>query len=61
MVANNIYEFNFAQQPPHDMRFQVQRSHKTSFAPDEWVIIRIYYPVKNTIRVRFKNQKIEPT
>lgn len=45
----------YSSQPPSDSRFQIQKRLLPSGNSADWAIIRIYYPLPNSIEVRVKN------
>ena len=60
LLANHTYNFTFSSEPPKDMRFQIQKSDKYRYYEEEWAAVKIYYPVKNSIRVRVKGRTVDP-
>ena len=38
----------------------MQRGDKTQYSPDDWVIMKIYYPIRNSIRINVKGKTINP-
>lgn len=49
------YNMTFAAQPPSDTRFQIQKRLLPTGNAADWAIIRIYYPLPNSIEVLVKN------
>ena len=49
----------FESQPPIDMRFQIQQ-RSTTGNPEHWIIVKIYYPRPNSIRVQDRFGVIKP-
>lgn len=49
------YNLTYSGTPPSDSRFQIQKRSLPTGNPDDWVIIRIYYPLPNSIEVLVKN------
>lgn len=49
------YNLTYSSQPPSDSRFQIQRRLQPTGNPADWAIIRIYYPLPNSIEVLVKN------
>lgn len=49
------YNLSYSGQPPSDSRFQIQKRIEPSGNASDWVIIRIYYPLPNSIEVLVKN------
>lgn len=49
------YNLTYASQPPSDSRFQIQKRLLPTGNPNDWAIIRIYYPLPNSIEVLVKN------
>jgi len=45
----------YASQPPSDSRFQIQKRLLPTGKSSDWAIIRIYYPIPNSIEVLVKN------
>jgi hypothetical protein len=43
------YNISFTGQPPVDSRFQIQKRILPTGNQDDWVVIRIYYPLPNSI------------
>ena len=60
VVEDRTYNLRFTSQPPRDMRFQLQRTEKDDFSPEKWVIVKVFFPIKNSIRVNVKGQTIDP-
>ena len=49
------YNLTYASQPPADSRFQIQNRLLPTGNSNDWSIIRIYYPLPNSIEVMVKN------
>lgn len=49
------YNLTYASQPPSDARFQIQKRALPTGLDSDWAIIKIYYPLPNSIEVRVKN------
>lgn len=49
------YNLTYESQPPSDTRFQIQKRLLPGGNPADWAIIRIYYPLPNSIEVLVKN------
>lgn len=49
------YNLTYAGQPPSDTRFQIQKRLLPTGNASDWVIIRIYYPLPNSLEVLVKN------
>ena len=60
LLANQTYNFTFSSEPPRDMRFQIQKSDKDRHYAEEWTIIKIYYPIKNSVRIRNRGATVDP-
>lgn len=50
---------SFTSNPPSDMVFQFQRRTLTGNNSD-WIIVKLYYPQPNSIRVMVGSQVIRP-
>ena len=50
------YNLTYSSTPPADTRFQIQKRILPSGNETDWVIIRIYYPLPNSIEVRVKDE-----
>ena len=48
------YNLSYSSTPPADSRFQIQKRILPSGNETDWVILRIYYPLPNSIEVRIK-------
>ena len=46
-----IFQMNFSSNPPSNMRIQIQETMDGDGNPNDWLIIRIPYPVPNSIEV----------
>jgi hypothetical protein len=63
ILANDSYNITFSSTPPRDLRFQFQRRHFRSTSinanatnpPLDYAIIKIYYPIPNSIRVQVRD------
>lgn len=63
ILANDSYNITFSSTPPRDLRFQFQRRHfrstslnaTSTIPPLDYAIIKIYYPVPNSIRVQVRD------
>ena len=60
MRLAETYSVDFDSQPPNRMRFQFQRKDKTKFNAENWVILEVYYPQPNSIRVQVNGKVIHP-
>ena len=49
------YNLSYSGQPPADSRFQIQKRTLPTGNSDDWVVIRIFYPLPNSIEVLVKN------
>lgn len=45
------YNLTYASMPPKDTRFQIQKRLMPNGNPNDWVIIRIYYPLPNSLEI----------
>jgi hypothetical protein len=45
----------YSSQPPSDAVYQIQKRQLPTGNPNDWVIIRIYFPVPNVVIVRATN------
>jgi hypothetical protein len=45
------YNLTYASSPPTDSRFQLQKRLMPDGNPADWVIVRIYYPLPNSLEV----------
>lgn len=54
------YNLTYSSTPPSESRFQIQEREEPHGNPDDWVIIRIYYPLPNSIEVRANNKVVKP-
>ena len=45
------YNLTYSSSPPSDSRFQIQKRLLPSGNPTDWVIVRIYYPLPNSLEV----------
>jgi hypothetical protein len=54
-----MYNMSFKSMPPEDMTFKLQKRLPTGNASD-WVIVKLYYPKPNSIRVQVGGQTIKP-
>lgn len=52
---HKTYNLTYSSTPPADSRFQIQERVAPSGNPNDWVIIRIYYPLPNSIEVMKKD------
>ena len=43
------YNLTYTSTPPKDSRFQIQSRMEETGNPDDWAVIRIYYPFPNSI------------
>jgi hypothetical protein len=50
-----FYNMTYASQPPSDSVYQIQKRQLPSGNPNDWVVIRIYFPVPNAVLVRVTN------
>ncbi len=48
----------YASRPPSDSVYQIQKRELPSGNPNDWVVIRIYFPIPNAILVRATNTSI---
>ena len=48
------YNMTFSSSPPKNMIFQIQETQAPNGNPNDWVIIRIYFPIPNSIEVKAK-------
>lgn len=55
MKLHHNYNLTYASQPPSDSRFQIQKRLLPTGNASDWVIIRIYYPLPNSLEVLVKN------
>ncbi len=53
--VQKTYNLTYSSQPPSDSRFQIQKRLDPTGNPNDWAIIRIYYPLPNSIEVLVKN------
>ena len=60
VVLHKEYNLTYSSTPPSDSRFQIQKRLLPTGNADDWVIIRIYYPIPNSIEVRANNRVIKP-
>lgn len=51
------YNLTYSSSPPSDSRFQIQKRKSPSGNSDDWIIIRIYYSLPNSIEVLVKDSK----
>lgn len=49
------YNLSYVSQPPKDARYQIQKRLLPDGNPDDWVIIRVYFPIPNSIQVLVKD------
>lgn len=49
----------FESEPPIDMRFQIQQ-RSTAGDPGDWIVVKIYYPRPNSIRVQNRFGIVRP-
>jgi hypothetical protein len=42
----------YTSQPPSDSVYQIQKRELPSGNPNDWVVIRIYFPISNAVLVR---------
>lgn len=49
------YTLSYSSTPPMDSRFQIQKRLLPSGNPSDWTIIRISYPLPNSLEIRVKN------
>lgn len=56
---NSEYNMTFASMPPLDMRMQLQRRTPKG-NNSNWVVIKIYYPLPNSIRVFVEDKRYSP-
>ena len=52
---HKTYNLTYSSTPPADSRFQIQQRVEPSGNANDWVIIRIYYPLPNSIEVMKKD------
>ena len=48
-MLEKTYNISFAASPPTDMIFQIQIGMQPFGNPNDWAIIRIYYPSPNSV------------
>lgn len=53
------YNMTFESEPPIDMRFQIQQKTTTGNNSD-WIIVKLYYPRPNSIRVQNRFGIVKP-
>jgi hypothetical protein len=46
---HKTYNLTYSGQPPSDSIFQIQKRLDPSGNPNDWAIIRIHYPLPNSI------------
>ena len=54
-----MYNMTFESEPPIDMRFQIQQRTTTGNNSD-WLIVKLYYPRPNSIRVQNRFGVVKP-
>jgi hypothetical protein len=54
-----VYNMTFASQPPSDLLFQIQARSMPANSSD-WVVVKTYYPVPNSISVLVNGVAIAP-
>jgi hypothetical protein len=52
---SRVYNMTYSSQPPSDAVYQIQKRQLPTGNPNDWVIIKIYFPVPNVVIVRVKN------
>jgi len=52
---HKTYNVTFSSNPPSDMRYQLQKRLQPYGDPTDWLIIRVYYALPNTLEVLVKN------
>ena len=60
LLANDTYNITFNSTPPRDARFQFQRRVNPAGNTSDWAILKVYYPIPNSISVQVGDVVIEP-
>ena len=53
------YNMTFSAMPPEDMTFKIQKRLPQG-NPSDWVIVKLYYPKPNSIKVEVNGVVIKP-
>jgi hypothetical protein len=54
-----MYNMTFVSMPPEDMTFKLQKRLPNG-NPSDWIIVKLYYPKPNSIRVEVGGKVIKP-
>lgn len=46
---HQFYNLSYSSSPPSDTRYQLQKREMPNGNSNDWVIIRIYYPLPNSL------------
>ena len=60
LPSNDTYQFNFGSLPPRKTFFQLQKKKKDDDAPLDWVIVKFFYPLPNSLRVKVNGEIVDP-
>lgn len=52
---HKTYNISYSSSPPKDSRYQIQKRLLPSGNNQDWVIVRIVYPLPNSLQIRVKN------
>lgn len=55
VVLGKSYNMTYESVPPSDSVYQIQKRQLPSGNPNDWVIVRIYFPVPNVVLVKVSN------
>lgn len=55
LKLSKTYNLTYSSQPPTDSRFQIQKRLLPDGNEQDWAIIRIYYPIPNSVEVLVTN------
>lgn len=58
IVLGKKYNMTYSSMPPVDTVYQLQKRELPSGNPNDWAIVRIYYPVPNVVLVKITNSSM---
>ncbi len=61
IVLGKSYNMTYQSMPAVDATYQIQKRQLPSGNPNDWAIIRIYYPVPNVVIVKVTNDSMKNT